>query len=124
MEATKTDINFDLISGTYVNMMDEMISSVEIANSTISGGKFEKNIFVNVVFINCELQGTTFLKTKFIDCEFINCNFSFSKLENCNLVGVRLKIAHFALRIPLTAIFKRAPSAIQNGLLVPAKTIK
>lgn len=105
METTATfKINLE-ITGTYITLFDEVITSTVIVGEQISGARYEEVIFEGVEFIDCEFQATDFVNVKFIDCTFRNCTFSFVKLDGCNMVACKIENCTFCITNSLNSNF-------------------
>jgi uncharacterized protein YjbI with pentapeptide repeats len=98
--------NIQLITSTYIHIVNRTIEAITISNEQLAGGKFDEVVFKNVTFLNCTIQASAFNYTNFIDCEFINCNFSFTKFKNCNLIACVFENCNFCITNSLNSSFQ------------------
>ena len=105
MKTTKI-LPFELmITGTYLDIRNEIIENLIIDSETISGSKFENTTFTNISFLNCNFQSVEITKCTFINCEFKNCSFNFLKVKNCNLIASGIENCIFCITNSLNCNF-------------------
>lgn len=105
MSNTTETRNTAMITGSYITLVNERISDLIISKETIAGCKYDNSVFENILFLDCDFQGTEITSCKFIDCEFINCNFNFMKLNNCSLITSRIENCEFCITNSLNCNF-------------------
>lgn len=101
------------ISNTYVHIDGQKIESLIVSDEIISGAKYNNSTFKDILFINCDFQGTEITNCDFIDCEFLNCNFNFVKVTNCNFNMSKIENCDFCITNSLNCNFQSC-SYIQN----------
>ncbi len=101
------------ISDTYVNIDGEKVEGLIVSDEIISGAKYNNSTFKDILFINCDFQGTEITSCEFIDCEFLNCNFNFVKVKNCNFITSKVENCYFCITNSLNCNFQSC-SYIQN----------
>ena len=97
METTIIELENALITGTYVNLCNQLVKDAYLENGYISGGSYRRVTFENVVFKDSEIQASAFEDCVFIDCKFINCNFNFTKFVRCNFVACTIDNCNFCI---------------------------
>ena len=106
MRKVITNQNSSLITDTYTHVQGRTILNITLKDEQISGGKFDRIIFENIIFYNCNIQASSFTETNFVECEFINCNFSFTKFKSCTLVACVFESCNFCITNSLNTDFQ------------------